>query len=133
MTMKIAVRLLAFGLLALSAVRCGTPDAHETIGAVRQAAGNCTSPADCDDGLLCTLDQCDSTHTCVHPAIPDCCTADTDCDDKNTCTADKCNTDTSECSHVAPTGCCTVDKDCDDGDSCTTEACDLKTHTCNVT
>ena len=75
-------------------------DARET--------GTCTSPADCDDGNLCTHDLCDTvTGSCYNPVAVD----GTACeDDFDPCTNDVCLG--GYCAHE-PTGeCCSRDADC---------------------
>jgi hypothetical protein len=100
--------------------------------------GGCTGPGDCDDGIPCTVDRCDSggcSHTpsdtlCADDGIP--CTAevcnpalggcvsrpeDAACDDGVDCTTGACS----------PTTGCTftpIDARCDDGIACSVDSCD---------
>jgi subtilisin-like proprotein convertase family protein len=97
----------------------------------------CTSPADCDDGNPCTVDDCDLALGCVH--------APNACDDGNPCTDDSCDP-ASGCLHADNTnpcddgnacttgdscggGACTAGDptNCDDGNCCTVDACDPAT------
>ncbi len=72
----------------------------------------CTGDAECDDGIDCTVDACD-TSTGACSSVPD----NTMCDDGVPCTADACS---------AATGCVATPQNsqCDDGIACTTDACD---------
>ena len=112
--------------------------------------GACASGTarNCDDGNVCTYDQCIATLVggCYHLATKSpCCTGVTSiCDDGNTCTNDDCDPATSACLHsnnTAPcndgTACTTSDTcaggactgaalSCDDGNPCTTDNCDPK-------
>ncbi len=99
---------------------------------------NCDGKADegtlCDDGNLCTTDNCDGPLGCSHaPFVKQCndgnpCTADT-CDPKKGCvstkTTDPCD-DGTKCttSDACKDGAC-VGKtlDCDDGNPCTDQTC----------
>lgn len=81
-------------------------------------AGGCLTDADCEDGLFCTIDICDTASgfcaalsACPPMIIPDCMIINDSCDEEN----DRC-----------------VDTDlCDDGIFCNgIESCDLATETC---
>jgi hypothetical protein len=83
------------------------------------AAGTCagtdTSVVDCDDGIACTTDTCDTVTGCDNTPV------DAACDDSIACTTDTC---------APATGCdnAPVDTACDDGDLCTgSEVCDPAT------
>jgi hypothetical protein len=100
--------------------------------------GSCNTPAECDDGDLCTADACQA-NVCAWTASPNCCEVDADCADGDPCTDDLCSGNT--CQSVHNTGpCtdgvgCTVEDscsfgqcvgtllDCDDGNDCTTDEC----------
>jgi hypothetical protein len=70
----------------------------------------------CDDGIACTVDQCDFLWgTCKHTADPGV------CDDSDACTADACDPDQGGCANV-PTGWL-----CNDGVACTTDGCNPAT------
>lgn len=95
-------------------------DLASTDGA--EDAGSC--PADCDDGIACTVDRCEDG-SCVSEQSDCECEQDADCDDADlpacaraTCDDQRrCEVDTMDCA-------CAVDEDCDDGDDCTREACE---------
>ena len=88
-------------------------------------------PEPCDDGNLCTTDECSGTAGCLHSLMlcddGDACTLDTceaggfcqhapvSCDDANACTTDACSS-AGNCQHSA--------QSCDDKDACTADACD---------
>ena len=115
-------------------------DGEEFCDAVR----GCRSgpPPDCDDGVDCTIDDCDSvTDQCVSlpddgfcdngtfcdgeewcDAVRDCQPGDPpDCDDGVSCTVDQCDLDLDACVHDP------VDTLCDDGLFCTgVETCDVR-------
>lgn len=80
------------------------------------AQGHCISgPAElCDDGVVCTIDWCDTdTDSCFHLAD------DISCDDDNPCTVDSCDEDTGSCVNVPD------DSKCNDGQYCNgQETCD---------
>lgn len=83
---------------------CSTFVCSETSGACEG------TPADCDDGVDCTLDDCESEAGCVN--VPD----DAACSDDEPCTTDTCG----------PAGCEVANNtaQCDDGDLCTAgDAC----------
>jgi len=72
--------------------------------------GDCTTPAQCDDGFTCTLDDCVMGH-CTHQS------RDVACDDGLACTTEHCD---------ASVGCVYVADDtaCSDGVACTHDVCD---------
>jgi hypothetical protein len=119
--------------------------------------GIVTPSAFCDDGALCTIDECDPTTGCTHTPVPDCCSTDAECDDHDACTgsetcdvatgacrpgtpldcadADACTVD--DCEAVAGCvpqpipGCCNTDTDCADADPCTiVDRCNVAAHVC---
>ncbi len=86
--------------------------------------GQCASNAlDCDDGNLCTVDQCVDGQ-CQKTTAPgaDCVDPD-DCDDDDPCTQNLCAT-TGDCS------CSNPPVDCDDDDCCTVDTCDPDSGEC---
>lgn len=111
------------------------------------ASGDCTNTADdsvCDDGLFCNgLEYCDAVADCRSTPPPD-------CDDGVDCTDDYCDTVMDECVSEAFDGLCdngvfcdgeeTCDPqmgcqageavDCDDGIECTADACDEENWVC---
>ncbi|MBW2731550.1 MAG: CAP domain-containing protein, partial [Deltaproteobacteria bacterium] len=90
----------------------------------RPSAGagcGCSSPADCDDGDVCTTDACSLVGACQNTVIAGCCTIDGQCSDGDVCTEDRCASNT--CSNPAIAGCCTTDGQCADSDVCTNDRC----------
>jgi hypothetical protein len=69
----------------------------------------------CDDGNVCTLDDCDTNNQCLpvedHPLI--------NCDDDDACTDDDCDPATG-CVHED------ISDSCDDGNACTADSCDAE-------
>jgi hypothetical protein len=93
----------------------GTPclDGNLCNGTETCQAGACTAGTalDCDDGNACTVDGCDATAGCQHPAALD----GTPCPDTTVCNgAETCQAGT--CTAGAPLA-------CDDGNPCTTDSC----------
>ncbi|MFT5430342.1 MAG: hypothetical protein ACI9OJ_001016, partial [Myxococcota bacterium] len=78
----------------------------------------CASPADCDDGTVCTTDDCLEFNGtfCQHGPIV--------CTDFNACTTDTCDPITG-CQFAPIIDClgCTTDTDCADGNSCSADRC----------
>jgi len=75
------------------------------------------APLDCDDGALCTFDQCTASGGCSHTFIPGCCLIDADCQDINVCNG----TETCVAGDCVPG----VTLVCGDGDACNgDELCD---------
>lgn len=109
---------------------CNGPEVCADGACLREAAPNC------DDGLACTVDECDeSARQCVPVPV------DAGCDDGLFCNgAETCDSDTGCIPGVAPCGdplrcdedlrvCldCVQAGDCDDGDPCTQNRCELGT------
>jgi len=68
----------------------------------------CSVPSDCDDGNVCTSEDC-VDHACVYENLNG-----LQCDDDDVCTiGDSCSDG----------NCFGVEYDCDDGDACTQDAC----------
>ena len=86
-------------------------------------AGGCyPSPAlSCDDGNICTDDDCLEPGGCDHTPVAGCCNEPADCDDSDSCTEDVCNANV--CENNAIADCCLNDADCDDGKLCTADSC----------
>ena len=124
---------------------CPGQDCDET-GDVCVPSG-CTSDADCDDGLFCTVDSCDvATGQCgaisaCPPAILGCVQVNASCDEDNDQCLDfaddslcdngmfcdgseTCDADTGECQLGVPV-------DCDDGVGCTVDSCNDTTDACD--
>src|SRR5688572_11405377 len=85
----------------------------------RDAAVECSTDADCDDGDPATHEYC---HTFFHTCIATECTADAHCDDGDPCTLDYCLSMAS-CGHGSDGRCCAGDADCFDGNDCTSDYC----------
>ncbi|MBI1825045.1 MAG: IPTL-CTERM sorting domain-containing protein [Planctomycetes bacterium] len=140
----------------------GNPCTHEFCNQANGTCGetpDCTIPADCNDGLNCTVESCVNS-CCEHaglcaPGIV-CCADGASCDDNNACTDDVCsNGCCAHTPHACPaiackqnTGCdpisgCLYVDDCrtgslgaccpDDGNACTHETCDASTGLCGFT
>lgn len=126
----------------------GTPAPDETacgqsaLGPKICLGGFCAAPCkedtDCDDGIVCTGDTCDTARGyCVHTPNDGLCDdgkfcngaevchptlgcrpgAKVNCDDKIACTLDACDEDSGACTHL-PT-----DAFCNDGNPCTADLC----------
>ena len=89
-------------------------------------------PPDCDDGIACTLDHCDSsTNICTNER------RDFWCGDDDTCTVDTCDPENASadefgCVYTVLGPCCVdgIPENCDDGIACTADRCDYLTNTC---
>lgn len=100
----------------------GNPCTHEVCDQATGTCGStsdCTSPADCDDGLNCTVETCTDSCCEYNPLCPPdgvCCADGASCDDNNACTDDACGAN----------GCCvnTPNPPCNDNIACTTDSCD---------
>lgn len=116
---------------------------------------NCV-PADCDDGIACSVDTCNGTiGECLHnySACP-VCANDTDCDDSNAATVDycitgRCSVTASPCSETVVCGAgegtcepytpslcahipeCVTDADCDDLVVCSVDSCNATSGVCS--
>jgi len=82
--------------------------------------GSCASVAECDDGDLCTTDDCAGL-VCTHNAIANCCVDAGDCDDANPCTDDVCTA--GSCANTDNTKPCTDGDACTESDTCFQGAC----------
>lgn len=82
-------------------------------------SGACTDYTQCDDGVLCTFDDCVAA-SCTHTHVGACepCTHARDCDDGDAATLDRCETG-NFCVHAE----CFANSDCDDGNACTSDSC----------
>ncbi len=81
--------------------------------------------AECDDGNVCTDDECDGGECVFKPTAK--------CDDSDPCTEDLCLHFSGECLNApqpSAADCCSSDAQCDDGFECTTDLCDLATKMC---
>lgn len=114
---------------------------------------NCTSNADCSDGIPCTADTCDgATGNCSHNADNTLCPDTLFCNGDDVCAPNDPDADASGCvnglenAYPCANACneatntcfaCTSNLECSDGVACTTDVCDgntgLCTHTDNCT
>ncbi|HEY1956515.1 MAG TPA: hypothetical protein VGH28_12915 [Polyangiaceae bacterium] len=80
----------------------------------------CTTDAECNDSIACTLDACDpALHVCTHAPRDAMCDDGIFCDGTETCD---------------PTdGCLTAPLDCSDAVTCTVDACDEASKSCTHT
>jgi hypothetical protein len=117
------------------------PDGEET-----DVETGCTGVEECDDGVACTVDACESDGTCSHS--PD----HGACDDGFACTADRCDA-AAGCLSTADDAACSNDDacdgietcalgvgcvagtavDCDDELACTADVCDPADGSCSST
>ena len=85
--------------------------------------GCCATDGDCDDGVPCTVDECNLVkHECLY-AFEDntCCLADEDCEDGDACTVRAC---VSNLCVTAEYSCdCRNNLGCADGNPCTADLC----------
>ncbi len=116
------------GTCSLSQVNCDDGDPC-TLDSCDNATGNCTNELcpgcacdlctdddDCNDGSICTEDQCLSTGACIH--------LEKQCNDGDICTNDICDPQ-SGCIHVLNDKClgCFLNLDCNDENLCTLDTC----------
>jgi hypothetical protein len=101
--------------------------------------GECTGDEDCDDGVSCTTDSCDTENSlCINTPVDGLCDdgvfcngvetcnatsgcqagTPVDCDDGVACTIDACDENAQDCTHTPDDGAC------DDGITCTIDTCD---------
>ncbi len=104
-----ATWLAAFLCLGLVTPACteGSRNAHQDAS----SPFACDGPADCDDSIACTVDNCGANHLCTHTAIDATCTG----------AGEHC---------VVGVGCtttmsCTESSMCDDGIACTVDSCNV--------
>ena len=138
-----------------SAVEGGVcDDGDPCTGPDQCVAGVCAgAPADCDDGVVCTVDGCDPDLGCTHEGVAGCCLSDPECAPADPCLVGSCDGATGAClSAPGPAGTPCDDGDpctgtdvcadgvcagtplvCDDGDPCTTDACSVATGVCTNT
>jgi hypothetical protein len=86
------------------------------------APKTCVEDTDCDDGLSCSIESCESG-VCVY-STGICCQSVSDCGDGDACTVDLCG-EGNQCMYVlgANADCCNNDAECEDNNTCTTDAC----------
>jgi hypothetical protein len=89
-----------FGVHRLERRRVGllcTPAFEGSPGPTTTLPRTCTSDTDCDDGDVCTLDECGFGDVCFNHPIDGCCTDDAGCDDADPCTDDACDLQSNQC------------------------------------
>lgn len=111
--------------LACASIACGarteigTPRVNESDASVDGPTSDvvvvtdagCSTEAQCDDGLACTLDRCDQQlHVCTHAPRDAMCDDGVFCDGTETCDPSA--------------GCVQAPRDCADSVSCTVDTCD---------
>ena len=108
-------------------------------GAACDPASGCVQAnvPDCDDGLACTKDACDSKAGCVHdldPKATGCCKSDADCEDGKACTASSCDLATGACKVQNLDGqACSSSDPCTTGGTCAAGECVAqKVESCTV-
>ena len=89
---------------------CNDGDARTTGDLCQGATCNGTGTLACDDGNVCTTDQCASGSGCVHPPVAGPCDDGDDCMEGDVCANGECT--------GTPTVVCE-----DDGNPCTLETC----------
>lgn len=101
----------------------------------------CTSNAECDDSVDCTIDSCGVGGVCRHLVEASLCSGDERCDPIRGCTTADCATD-EECDDgvfcngtercIVGSGCfMDMAADCDDGNMCTVDTCDSDLNGCS--
>jgi hypothetical protein len=127
-------------------VRLTVTDVHGAAGSdvveLRTRLSGCKNDSDCNDGIVCTADSCNSvTGQCVYTPDHGICADDglycdgaEICDKQNDCISSGdpcfvndlvCDEDKDECAR------CNVDDDCDDGNDCTDDDCNQDSGACN--
>ncbi len=123
-----------------SDVRDGRDDGDGAVDAEAEAeATTCTTSAQCDDGIACTLDMCQAGGVCGHTAVNELCTAPQWCSLTLGCTTTGCTRneqcdDGVYCDGVEECigGNCFEGpaRDCNDGNPCTEDRCDAAESRC---
>jgi hypothetical protein len=131
------------GLVLLFVLGCTTGGEMDRDAGSRDAAGRdsggrdagarpCATPADCDDGIACTIDSCGVGAVCRNMPEPSMCAEGETCSPAQGCTVG-CDTDPDCDNGVFCDGaerCLAGDcydgtaPDCADGNACTTDVCD---------
>ncbi len=138
-------------------------DDYEAVCGGGGTRGSCTSDAQCDDGLPCTLDTC-SAGKCAHTPGANQCLIDGkcvaagtagpgmclvcaplakatgwsmdvggSCDDGKACTSNDACTAQGSCAGTPTPGCCVSDAECASTLPCSVGTCDAGTNTCTYT
>ncbi len=122
----------------LSPVACDDGDLCTT---EQCASGKCLAkPKTCNDGDSCTKDSCDAqSGLCAYEPIAGCaskCKSDAECNDLDACTKDFCDGFSGQCKTAPIAGCtpkCKSDAECNDQDACTKDFCDGFSGQCKTT
>ncbi len=115
-----------------------TPVCDATMGCIAGMAPECTTTAQCDDSIACTVDSCAADMTCRHMAVDSLCGASETCDASSGCVMRHDCTTVADCMNPsfwnfcdgipvcsAEFGCMNpAPRMCDDGNRCTTDMCD---------
>ncbi|MBI5499388.1 MAG: hypothetical protein HY907_04035 [Deltaproteobacteria bacterium] len=105
------IAILALTAAAVAGGCTATPaddvDVGGEVGDNADAVTRCSSSAECDDSIECTVDTCGADRACQHNPIDAMCADGESCVPGRGCIA----------------GACTVDGDCDDGFACTVDTC----------
>ena len=126
------LRIGVFAVSCVAIASLGGCAGEEDVGAGRGYGGACTTDPECDDGDVCTFDDC-AGGTCTHAAISDCCEVQADCATPPTvCFTVMCNTSNNRCEYDNVGGCCSDHDDCDDGNTCTRDHCNPVTGECRL-
>lgn len=122
-----SLSLLIAGAIALAGACAPVQGGGGSDGDLGDVGGDagvaCASDGECDDGIACTIDHCESG-SCIHEPCADCCqgewecivtygcglppapcTTDEECIDETPCTLDRCR-DRSYCEHLPQPGLC---------------------------
>ena len=117
-----------------------TPVCNATMGCVAGTPPGCTSAADCNDSIDCTVDACGADMTCHHTTVDSSCPMGQACDARMGCVAHHSCTTAADCTPAGQTwwNFCDGDPNCDpefgcnfptprachDTDACTLDSCD---------
>ena len=83
----------------------------------------CADDSQCDDGNVCTADQCGGDGLCLHIPLLSCCLVDADCDDGLFCTQDECDGVACVNTPLDDPECCDFDSECVAEDPCLATFC----------
>jgi hypothetical protein len=115
-----------------------TPVCNPTMGCVAGAVPGCTSAADCNDSVACTLDSCGADTMCHHMTLDSLCMSGETCNATMGCQTVHACTTAADCMNGSFYNFCDgipvcspefgcmfpTPRACDDGNRCTTDACD---------
>ena len=115
-----------------------TPVCDATRGCIAGTPPGCTSAANCDDSIACTVDSCGADMMCHHMTVDSLCMSGQTCSASAGCMVHHACTTVADCMNPAfwnlcdGTPICATDfgcmpgtpRVCDDGNHCTTDTCD---------